>query len=38
MSEGARSGALVLMAVTLAVLTPLAVFGVRLWRREREDR
>ncbi|MGE0459748.1 MAG: hypothetical protein AB7Q16_00095 [Vicinamibacterales bacterium] len=38
MSEGARTGALVLIVVTVAVLTPLAAFGVRLWRREREDR
>jgi hypothetical protein len=38
MSEGARTGALVLIVVTVGVLAPLAVLGVRLWRREREDR
>ncbi len=37
MSEGARTGALVLIVVTAVVLTPLAAFGVRLWRRERDD-
>ena len=36
MSEGARAGALVLIAVTVMVITPLAVFAVRLWRAERE--
>jgi hypothetical protein len=36
MSEGARAGALVLIAVTVMVMTPLAVFAVRLWRAERE--
>lgn len=38
MSDGARTGALVLIVVTVVVLTPLAAFGVRLWRREREHR
>ena len=38
MSAGARAGALVLIAVTAIVLTPLAVFAVRLWRAEREQR
>jgi hypothetical protein len=38
MTEGARTGALVLIVVTAVVLTPLAAFGIRLWRREREDR
>ena len=37
MSEGARAGALVLIAVTAMVLAPLAVFAVRLWRAEREE-
>ena len=35
MSEGARAGALVLIGVTVAVITPLACFGVKLWRSER---
>lgn len=38
MSEGARAGALVLIVVTVAVIAPLAAFGVRLWRAEREHR
>ena len=37
MSEGARAGALVLIAVTVIVITPLTVFAVRLWRAEREE-
>ena len=37
MSEGARAGALVLIAVTAMVLAPLAVFAVRLLRAEREQ-
>ena len=37
MSEGARAGALVLIAVTATVVVPLAVFAVRLWRAEREE-
>jgi hypothetical protein len=37
MSEGARAGALVLIAVTVTVITPLTVFAVRLWRAEREE-
>jgi hypothetical protein len=31
MSEGARAGALVLIAVTAVVLAPLVVFALRLW-------
>ena len=38
MGDGARAGALVLIAVTVMVTTPLAVFAVRLWRAEREGR
>lgn len=37
LADGARAGALVLMAVTLLVLVPLAVFAVRLWRSEERD-
>jgi len=37
MNEGARAGALVLIAVTVVVLAPLGVFAVRLWRSEREE-
>jgi len=37
MSEGARAGALVLIAVTVMVMAPLGVFAVRLWRSEREE-
>ncbi len=35
MSEGARAGALVLIAVTVVVLVPIVWAGVRLWRAER---
>jgi hypothetical protein len=38
LGEGARAGALVLIAVTAVVIAPLAVFAVRLWRAEREER
>lgn len=34
MTDGARSGALVLMGVTLFVVLPLVVAVFRLWRRE----
>jgi hypothetical protein len=37
MSDGARAGALVLIAVTVVVLAPLVVFAVRLWRAEQEQ-
>jgi hypothetical protein len=37
MSEGARNGALVLAAVTLVVIAPLAFTAVRLWRSERDE-
>jgi hypothetical protein len=37
MSEGARAGALVLIAVTVIVMAPLVAFAVRLWRSEREE-
>jgi hypothetical protein len=37
LADGARAGALVLMAVTLVVLVPLGVFAVRLWRSEEGD-
>lgn len=34
MTVGARSGALVLMGVTILVVIPLAIAAVRLWRYE----
>lgn len=34
MTDGARSGALVLMGVTLLVIIPLIAAALRLWRRE----
>jgi hypothetical protein len=37
MSAGARTGALVLIAVTVMVIAPLAVFAVRLWLSEQEE-
>jgi len=37
LSEGARAGALVLIGVTVAVIAPLAFFGLKLWRAEREQ-
>lgn len=37
LAEGARAGALVLIAVTLLVLVPLAVCAVRLWRSEQRS-
>ena len=38
MTEGVRAGALVLIIVTAVVIAPIALFGVRLWRQERDDR
>ena len=38
MSEGARAGALTLIAVTAVVVIPMIVWAVRLWRAEREER
>jgi uncharacterized membrane protein YhiD involved in acid resistance len=38
MTAGVRTGALVLIAVTVAVMAPLALYAVRLWREERDDR
>lgn len=38
MQAGVQAGALVLVAVTVLVVTPMAWFGLRLWRRERGDR
>ncbi len=38
MTAGIRAGAIVLIAVTAAVLVPLAAFAVRLWRAERDGR
>lgn len=34
MTDGARSGALVLMGVTVLVVVPLAIAAVRVWRYE----
>jgi hypothetical protein len=34
MTDGARSGALVLMGVTVLVVVPLTIAAVRLWRYE----
>lgn len=38
MGDGVRAGALVLIAAAALVLTPIATFGVRLWREERDAR
>lgn len=38
LGDGVRSGALVLVAATLLVVTPIAAFAVRLWRDEKDDR
>jgi hypothetical protein len=38
MTEGVRAGALVLIVATVAVIAPIAIYGVRLWRAERDDR
>lgn len=37
MGDGARAGALVLIAVTVLVVVPMVWHAVRLWRAERED-
>ena len=37
MGEGARAGALVLIAVTAIVVFSIVWHGVRLWRAEREN-
>lgn len=34
MTDGARSGALVLLGVTLLVVIPLMAAALQLWRRE----
>jgi hypothetical protein len=38
MTDGVRAGALVLILVSAVVIAPLAVYGVRLWRMERDVR
>lgn len=38
MTSGIRAGAFVLIVVTAAVITPLAVYGLRLWRAEGDER
>jgi hypothetical protein len=38
MAMGVRAGALVLIAATATVLAAIAVYAVRLWRAERDER
>lgn len=37
MGDGARAGAMVLIAVTAIVVSSIVWHGIRLWRAERED-
>ena len=37
MTAGIRAGAIVLIAVTAAVLVPLVAYAMRLWRAERDE-
>ena len=36
--SGVRAGVIVLMSVTVAVLTGVAAFSIRLWRNEKVQR